>query len=146
MNTVVINNQELEVISLTPYAYMGGKGEKTLQVKVAEDVAGFEVLKELFNGNTGAIKYYENEELKCEYNGYSAFECKYVNGVFDIELKKGTLVEQVTALHNANEALSKALNALDEANAKANATIELLEAQNAMLEACILEISEVIYA
>jgi len=146
MNTVVINNQELEVISLTPYAYMGGKGEKTLQIKVAEDVAGFEVLKELFNGNTSAIKYYENEELKCEYNGYSAFECKYVNGVFDIELKKGTLVEQVTALHNANETLSKALNALELANTVKDETINALKDQNAMLEACILEISEVIYA
>lgn len=146
MNTVVINNQELEVISLTPYAYMGGKGEKTLQVKVAEDVAGFEVLKGLFNGNTGAIKYYENEELKCEYNGYSAFECKYANGVFDIELKKGTLVEQVTALHNANETLSKAVNTLEKANAVQADTITLLTDQNAMLEACILEISEMVYA
>lgn len=146
MNTVVINNQELEVISLTPYAYMGGKGEKTLQVKVAEDVADFKTLKELFNGNTGAIKYYENEELKCEYNGYSAFECKYANGVFDIELKKGTLVEQVTALHNANETLSKAVNTLEKANAVQADTITLLTDQNAMLEECILEISEMVYA
>lgn len=153
MNTVVINNQELEVMSLTPYAYMGGKGEKTLQIKVAEEVAGFKVLKELFDGNAGAIKYYENEELKCEYNGYSAFECKYANGIFDIELKKGTLVDQVTALHNANERLNVALNALEEAKAIQASTIEaqaktimLLTEQNAMLEACILEISEMVYA
>lgn len=146
MNTVVVKNQELEVMQLTPFAYMGGKGEKVLQIKVAEDVAGFSVLKELFDGYTGAIKYLENDELKCEYNGYSAFECKYVNGVFEIELKKGTLVEQVTALHNANETLSKAVNTLEKANAVQADTITLLTDQNAMLEACILEMSEIIYA
>lgn len=153
MNTITINDRKLEVISLTPYAYMGGKGEKTLQIKVAEEVASFGVLKELFDGNTGAIKYCEDEALKCEYNGYSNFECKYANGIFDIELKKGTLVDQVTALHNANETLNRAVNALELANAKlteSNAaqaeTIELLAGQNAMLEECILEMSEVIYA
>lgn len=146
MNAVVINKQELEVMKLTPYAYMGGKGEKTLQIKVAADVAGFDVLKELFDGNTGVIQYYEEDTLVCEYEGYSDFECRYLDGVFNIELKKGTLVDQVSTLLTANERLTMALNALDEANAKASATIELLEAQNAMLEACILEISEIIYA
>lgn len=146
MNTVELKNQELEVISLTPFAYMGGKGEKTLQIKVSEDVAGFDVLKELFNGYTGAIKYLEDTEVKCEYNGYSAFECTYANGVFEIELKKGTLVEQVTALHNANETLGRAVNTLEKANAVQADTITLLTDQNAMLEACILEISEIIYA
>ena len=146
MNTVVINNQELEVISLTPYAYMGGKGEKTLQIKVSTEAADFKTLKELFEGNTGAIKYCENDEFKCEYNGYSAFECQYANEIFSIELKKGTLVDQVGALLTANERLNVALNALEEANTKANNTIKLLETQNAMLEACILEISEIVYA
>lgn len=146
MNTVVINNQELEVIKLTPYAYMGGKGEKTLQIKVAAEVAGFDVLKELFDGATDAVKYYEDDELKCEYNGYSDFECQYANGVFSIELKKGTLVDQVGALHTANEQLTKAIKTLETANTVQADTIELLESQNAMLEACILEISEIIYA
>lgn len=146
MNTILINNQELEVIKLTPFAYMSGKGEKTLQIKVAAEVAGFDVLKELFEGNESAIQYYEDETLVCEYVGYSSFECQYADGVFNVELKKGTLVDQMTALLNANETLNMAISALDEANAKASATIEMLEAQNAMLEACILEISEIIYA
>lgn len=146
MNTILINNQELEVIKLTPFAYMSGKGEKTLQIKVAAEVAGFDVLKELFEGNESAIQYYEDEQLVCEYVGYSSFECQYSEGVFSIELKKGTLVDQMTALLNANETLSKAVDTLEKANATANETIELLTAQNAMLEACILEISEIIYA
>lgn len=146
MNTIIINNQELEVIKLTPFAYMSGKGEKTLQIKVAAEVAGFDVLKELFEGNESAIQYYEDETLVCEYVGYSSFECQYADGVFSIELKKGTLVDQMTALLNANETLSKAVDTLEKANATANETIELLTAQNAMLEACILEISEIIYA
>ena len=146
MNTIVINNQELEVIKLTPYAYMGGKGEKTLQVKVAADVAGFDVLKGLFDGSTDTIKYYEDETLVCEYEGYSSFECRYIDGVFNVELKKGTLVDQVSALLTANEKLSKAINTLEEANAAKDQTITLLAEQNAMLEACILEMSEIIYA
>lgn len=146
MKSIVINNQELEVMQLTPYAYMGGKGEKTLQIKVAADVAGFDVLKELLDGNTGTIKYYEGETLVCEYNGYSDFECRYIDGVFNVELKKGTLVDQVTALHNANEKLSKAINVLEKANAAKDQTINMLKEQNAMLEACILEMSEMIYA
>ena len=146
MNSVVINNQELEVLKLTPYAYMGGKGEKTLQIKVSSEVAGFDVLKELFDGATDTLKYYEEDTLVCEYDGYSNFECRYLDGVFNIELKKGTLVDQVNALLTANERLNMALNALDEANGKASATIAMLEEQNAMLEACILELSEIIYA
>ena len=146
MNAIVINNQELEVIKLTPYAYMGGKGEKTLQVQVSADVAGFDTLKELFDGSSDTIKYYEGDTLVCEYEGYSDFECRYSDGVFNIELKKGTLVDQVSTLLTANERLNMALNALDEANGKAAATIAMLEEQNAMLEACILEISEIIYA
>lgn len=153
MNKIKINDQELEVIKLTPYAYMGGKGEKTLQIKVAAAVADFETLKGLFEGTTDAIKYHEDGTLVCEYNGYSDFECRYLDGIFNIELKKGTLVDQVTALHNANETLCKAMNALELANAmltesnKAQAaTIELLAEQNAMLEDCILELSEAIYA
>ena len=146
MNAIVINNQELEVLKLTPYAYMGGKGEKTLQIKVSSEVAGFDVLKELFDGATDTLKYYEEDTLVCEYDGYSNFECRYLDGVFNIELKKGTLVDQVNALLTANERLNMALNALDEANGKASATIAMLEEQNAMLEACILELSEIIYA
>ena len=146
MNAIVINNQELEVIKLTPYAYMSGKGEKTLQIKVSADAVGFDVLKELLDGSTDTIKYYEDDTLVCEYEGYSDFECQYSNGVFSVELKKGTLVDQVSALLTANERLNMALNALDEANGKAAATIAMLEEQNAMLEACILEISEIIYA
>ena len=146
MNAIVINNQELEVIKLTPYAYMSGKGEKTLQIKVSAEVAGFDVLKELLDGSTDTIKYYEDDTLVCEYEGYSDFECQYSDGVFSVELKKGTLVDQVSALLTANERLNMALNALDEANGKAAATIAMLEEQNAMLEACILEISEIVYA
>ena len=146
MNSIVINNQELEVMKLTPYAYMGGKGEKTLQIKVSAEVAGFDVLKELFEDSQDTIKYYEGDTLVCEYDGYSDFECRYIDGVFNIELKKGTLVEQVNTLLTANERLTMALNALDEANATAAATIAMLEEQNAMLEGCILEISEIIYA
>lgn len=146
MNTIVINNQELEVIKLTPYAYMGGKGEKTLQIKVAADVAGFEVLKGLFDGSTDTIKYKEDETLVCEYDGYSHFECRYIDGVFNIELKKGTLVDQVSALLTANERLTMALNALDEANAKKDVTINALEEQNALLMQCVMEMSEIIYA
>ena len=150
MNTVVINNQELEVIKLTPFAYMSGKGEKTLQIKVSADVAGFDVLKGLFEGNENAIKYYEEgeagTELKCEYVGYSAFECQYADGVFNVELKKGTLVDQMTALLNANETLSKAISLLEEANTRKQETIEKLEAQNDLLMQCIMEMSEIIYA
>ena len=146
MNAIVINKQELEVLKLTPYAYMSGKGEKTLQIKVSAEVAGFDVLKGLFDGATGTIEYYEDDTLVCEYNGYSDFECRYLDGVFNIELKKGTLVDQVNALLTANERLNMAVNALDEANAAKDQTIAMLTEQNAMLEACILEISEVIYA
>lgn len=146
MNTILINNQELEVIKLTPFAYMSGKGEKTLQIKVAAEVAGFDALKELFEGNENAIQYKEDDKLVCEYVGYSAFECQYTEGVFSIELKKGTLVDQMTALLNANETLSKAINTLEKANAQKQETIEKLEAQNELLMQCVMEMSEIIYA
>lgn len=146
MEKIIIGETAIEVLSLSAYTYDYGRGEKVLRIEVDETAASFEELKAVLNGNEEPIQYFEDDALKCEYVGYTEFECQYANGVFKIEIKKGALVDQVNALLTANERLNMALSALDEANGKASATIAMLEEQNAMLEACILEISEIVYA
>lgn len=146
MKTILVGSTEIEVVSFNAYTYNGGMGEKVLQFKIAAENVTFETLKETLDNNEQPIRYMEDDTLVCEYVGYGVFEAKYSNGVYEVELHKTSIVEQMNALLNANERLNLALNALDEANGKAAATIAMLEEQNAMLEMCILEISEIIYA
>jgi len=147
MNIIATKGEELEVITLTPFAYMGGKGEKVLQIKVSADKADFEDLRALFENNTDPIEYYEGDTsnaLKCEYNGYSSFDCTYHDGVFNIELKKGTLTAQVDALLVSNEKLLTANAKLDQSNKILSENNDLLIGQNELLNATLTDLLEVV--
>ena len=146
MNIIATKGEEIEVISLMPYSYDYGKGEKVLRIEVSAESIGFGELRGLLENNTEPIEYFEGETLVCEYVGYGVFEAQYKDGVYHVELHKASIVEQMTALLTANERLNTALVALDEANGKASATIAMLEEQNAMLMGCIMEMSEIVYA
>ena len=142
MNIIVTKGEELQVISLTPFAYMGGKGEKVLQIKVSAENATFDELRALFEANTDPIEYYEGDALKCEYNGYSSFDCTYHEGVFNIELKKGTLTAQVDALLVSNEKLLTANARLEESNKILKDNNDLLIGQNELLNATLTDLLE----
>jgi len=147
MNIIATKGEELQVISLTPFAYMGGKGEKVLQIKVSAEKATFEVLRTLFEGNTEPIEYYEgdtSDALKCEYNGYSSFSCEYKEGTFEVELKKGTLTAQVDALLVSNEKLLTANAMLKQSNELLTKNSEMLLGQNDMLNATLTDILAVV--
>lgn len=148
MNIIVTKGEELQVLSLTPYAYMGGKGEKVLQIKVSAENATFDDLRALFEDNTDPIEYYEEgeagAELKCEYNGYSSFDCTYHEGVFSIELKKGTLTAQVDALLVSNEKLLTANAKLEQSNKILSENNDLLIGQNELLNATLTDLLEVV--
>lgn len=146
MKTILVGSTEIEVTSFNAYTYSNGRGEKVLQFKVLAENATFEDLRGVLENNEQPIKCMEDDVLVCEYVGYGVFEAQYSNGVYDVEMHKTTITEQMNALLNANEKLNSAVAALESANAKADETIKMLEEQNAMLEACILEISEIIYA
>lgn len=144
MNIIVTKGEELQVISLTPFSYMGGKGEKVLKIEVSADNATFDDLRRLFEGNTDPIEYYEGEELKCEYNGYSSFDCSYHDGVFKVELKKGSLTSQVDALLVSNEKLLVANARLEESNKILKDNNDLLIGQNELLSATLTDLLEVV--
>ena len=144
MNIIVTKGEELEVISLVPYAYTGGKNEKFLKVKVSAENITFDALRALFEGNEDPIEYYEDDALKCEYNGYSSFECTYQDGVFTVELQKGTVTTQLNALLVSNEKLLTANAKLEESNKILNANNELLIGQNELLSATITDLLEVV--
>lgn len=148
MITLVTKGEELQVISLTPYSYMGGKGEKVLQIEVSANNATFEDLRVMFENNAEPIEVYEDGEtgveLKCEYNGYSSFDCTYHNGVFKVELKKGTLTAQVDALLTSNEKLLKANAMLEASNKVLTDNNNLLIGQNELLSATITDLLEVV--
>ena len=139
MNKIIVGEKEIEVMQLIPYAYMQGKGEKVLQIKVSASTATFEQLRNTLEDTGETVKYYEDSVLVCEYVGYGKFEAQYANGIYSVELHKTSLDEQMNALMNANEELNSAIAALEDANTA-------LKEQNAMLESCIIEMSETVYA
>lgn len=142
MNIVVTKGEELEVISLVPYAYPGGNNEKYLKVKVSAENTSFEELRALFEGNEDPIEYYEGDALKCEYNGYSSFECTYHEGVFTVELHKGTVMTQLSALLVSNEKLLTANAKLEKSNEILEANNTLLIGQNELLNATLTDLLE----
>lgn len=160
MKKIVIGTTEINVLSLTPYAYMQGKGEKVLQIRISAEGMDFESLRAALEGAEEPVKYYEDDTLLCEYAGYGVFEAQYAAGEYSVELHKVSLEEQMSVLLNANEQLTGAVAALEEARTVLEQTTETLAAQNetlaaqnetlaeqnALLESCILEMSEIIYA
>lgn len=121
MKKIMIDEQEIEVVSFEPT--MDDKYEKIITIKVSEDSTDFLTLKELLKDNTSTISYYENDKLMAEYDGYSNFECRYHNGIFLIDLRKGSLIEQVQVLLNANEKISRETNELKQENIKIKKSI-----------------------
>lgn len=146
MNKIIVGAVEIEVLKVSAFTYDYGKGEKVLRIEVDDAVASFADLQAALEGATLPIQYFEGDTLKCEYVGYNKFESQYKDGIHKVEMHKATVDEQMSALLVANEKLTEAQAALEKANEQANKTIEMLEEQNTMLEACILEISEIIYA
>lgn len=153
MKKIVVGTTEIMIVSLTPYAYMQGRGEKVLQIKVSAEETDFEGLRTALEGAEEPVRYYEDDVLVCEYAGYGTVEAQYAAGEYSVELHKKSLDGQVDALLSANEKLTGAVAALEEANTvleQAAAALsqqnEALAAQNALLESCILEMSEIVYA
>lgn len=146
MNKIKVGATEVVVVALRPYAYVNGKNDKYLKIEVSADVADFEYLRNLLENTEEAIEYFEDDKSVCTYVGYGTFEAQYKDGMYTVEMHKKGITDQMSALLNANETLGKAIEALESANEKANETIENLELQNAMLEQCILEMSEKVYA
>jgi len=142
MNIIATKGEELEVISLVPYAYTNGKSEKFLRVKVSAENTTFDELRALFEGNEDPIEYYEDDALKCEYNGYSSFDCTYHEGVFTVELQKGTLTTQINALLVSNEKLLTANAKLEESNKLLTESNELVVGQNELLNATLTDLLE----
>ena len=144
MKKIVIGTTTIEVKSLTPFAYSQGKGEKVLRIEVDATAADFEQLRTTIEGATEPVQFWEDTTMVCEYVGYGVFEAQYKDGVYTVELHKKSLDEQMSALLVANEKLNKA-------NAALTKTAEALEAQNAHLleqnalhDATLAEVLEVI--
>jgi len=144
MNIIATKGEELEVISLRPYMYANGKNEKYLEIKVSTENATFEELRALFEGNEEPIEYYEGDDLKCEYNGYSAFDCTYHEGVFTVELQKGTIVKQMQALLVSNENLLTANATLKKSNELLKNNSDMLLEQNGVLNATLTDLLTVV--
>lgn len=144
MKKIVIGTTEIEVKSLTPFAYSQGKGEKVLRIEVDATVASFDQLRTLLEGATDPVQFWEDDTMVCEYVGYGVFEAQYKDGVYTVELHKKSLDEQMSALLVANEKLNKANTVLTQAaEALAEQNAALAE-QNALHDATLAEVLEVI--
>lgn len=143
MKTILVGSVEIEVTSFNAYTYSNGRGEKVLQFKVPAENATFETLREVLENNEQPIKCMEDDTLVCEYVGYGVFEAQYANGVYDVEMHKTTITEQMNALLNANERLLSANDALQQTSDMLVAQNEALAEQNMMLEFTMAELMEV---
>ena len=146
MKQIIIGDTGIGIESLTPYVYDSGKGEKVLRIIISAEHIGFGALRDVMENCTEPIQYLEDDVLKCEYVGYGKFEAQYKDGLYHVELHKASIGEQMAALLVANERLTDAQAALERANAQKDEVVEMLLEQNAFLEECILEMSEVVYA
>lgn len=144
MKKIVIGTTEIEVKSLTPFAYSQGKGEKVLRIEVDATVASFEQLRAALENAKNPVQFWDGDAMACEYVGYGVFEAQYKDGVYTVELHKKSLDEQMSALLVANEQLSKANAVLTQTAAALAAQNEVLAAQNAMHDATLAEVLEVI--
>jgi len=144
MKKIVIGTTEIEVKSLTPFAYSQGKGEKVLRIEVDATVATFDQLRAALEGATDPVQFWEDDALACEYVGYGVFEAQYKDGVYTVELHKKSLDEQMSALLVANEKLNQANATLTKVAEDLTAQNEALIAQNALHDATLAEVLEVI--
>lgn len=144
MKKIVIGKTEIEVKNLTPFAYSQGKGEKVLRIEVDAAVASFDQLRTILEGATDPVQFWDDNTMACEYVGYGVFEAQYKDGVYTVELHKKSLDEQMSALLVANEKLSKANAVLTKTAEALEAQNEALVAQNALHDATLTEVLEVI--
>lgn len=144
MKKIVVGNVEIEVLALTPFVYSQGKGEKVLRIEVDATVADFGQLRAALEGAPEPVQFWEDEAMACEYVGYGIFEAQYKEGKYFVELHKTSMDEQMSALLVANEKLNKANAALTKAaEALATQNEHLLE-QNALHDATLAEVLEVL--
>lgn len=146
MKKIVIGTTEIEVKSLTPVAYTQARGEKekVLQIEVDANVATFEQLRTALENAEDPVQYKEDDALICEYVGYGTFSVTYKNGVYSVEMHKKSLVGQMTDLLVANEKLTQANATLTKVVKDLTAQNEALMAQNALHDATLAEVLEVI--
>ena len=144
MKKIVIGTTQIEVKSLTPFAYSQGKGEKVLRIEVDATVATFEQLRATLENAKDPVQYKEGDALVCEYVGYGVFEALYKDGVYNVELHKKSLDEQMSALLVANEELTKANDTQKQVSEMLLAQNETLTKQNATLDKTLAEVLEVI--
>lgn len=144
MNKIIVGTTELEVVKLTPFAYMQGKGEKVLQIKVKAGVISFDDLRNLLECTENTVAYYEEDTLICEYVGYSGFEVTYSDGLYNVELHKASLDSQMSALLNANEKLTKSQAALENSNEALTKINRILVDQNELLTGTITDLIETV--
>ena len=142
MKKIVIGTTEIEVKSLTPFVYSQGKGEKVLRIEVDATVATFDQLRTALEGTTDPVQYMEDDALVCEYVGYGVFEAQYKDGVYNVELHKKSLDEQMSALLVANEKLNRENFTLTQAAEALEAQNEKLTEQNELLDGTLSELLE----
>lgn len=144
MKKIIVGSTEIEVKSLTPFAYSQGKGEKVLRIEVDATVANFEQLRAALEGAKDPVQFWEDTTMVCEYVGYGVFEALYKDGVYTVELHKKSLDEQMSALLVANEELTRANATQKQVSAMLLAQNEALAEQNALHDATLAEVLEVI--
>lgn len=94
MNTLKVNNKELQIIQVYPYQYNYGEGKTVLRIRVSKDAHGYAELEQEFSNVTTDIEHYEDAILVNKYTGYNRdFKCNYANNEFEVEVTQITQTE-----------------------------------------------------
>ena len=138
-----INATEINVTNA--YAFQHPNGKRELRITVPQSEIGYADLKELLKGDTGEIVLTKDDGSTEAFIGYHTTATLTDKTENDVEVF-------YIVLDCVGEAERKALEAeyrakeLENLVAQQNVSINALNEQNEMLMACVLEMSEMVYA
>lgn len=138
-----INGTELNVINA--YAFQHPNGKRELRITVAQEEIGYVDLKYFLKGDTGEIVLTKDDGTTEAFLGYHTTATITDKAENDVEVF-------YIVLDCVGEAERKALEAeyrakeLENLVAQQNVAISAMNEQNEMLMACVLEMSEMVYA
>ncbi len=141
MEKIKVGTVEIAVLSVRPYVYGQGRGEKVLLIEVDENTVSFGELKAVLHGSEEPILHYVDDKLKCEYTGYDKFTATYSDGIYKVEMHMASMETKMVLVMAANERITAENARITEENAELTGVVADLQQENAALKEQVKEIN-----
>lgn len=149
---MILKIKETTLNVLNAYAFRFQNGRLVLRVEVPQTEISHDALKELFKTNTEDITKTNDDGRVETFGGFvSAEDAPVIVKITDTTNENGVEVYEVEAECVAESVFQNAILRAKIAEQEAvisaqNENIASLTEQNSMLESCVLEMSEIVYA